>query len=527
MALRAIAPQFLGYASEGETVAPSGFAPVSGSVALPASTSKAIREGDVLLLYVSALLFDSLGGGGLELESDGWTFLAGELGHADRMSGAWWRRADGPEAIASFRFRPDGAARAAYGAALLAYRYGTVPAAAAFLGGGTTIPSVNAPAAPAVRVGFWSTIASDPEAPRAWTPPAGFTARANFAKGGPDGTYIVSVLAADEEVGAGATGTATATGTGTGLERNQVSVVMGPGLIEDAGGVKRASWGIAPRGHRRWTRGAHRGIDQGDGQARTPRRGAASVDTGVLPTEVADLGMWLDGLDPETLTLVDSRVSLWADKSTAGRDQAQTVAVLRPFYGEPIVGASGLNLAPNQYVWNASKDALLDGVPGFDIIASIRAPAPSAVGTRALFHFSTDAAPGSNPRVSLRQRATAPGRFELFARRTNVDAGATIANPLELDEGTPAIVAASVNHETQTARLIVNDEATDAADFLTAGVSGTNSYRMLVGCRLTGFGTFGDYYAGGLGELAVFRRALTDDERAAVIAGMKYRAGMT
>ena len=62
---------------------------------------------------------------------------------------------------------------------------------------------------------------------------------------------------------------------------------------------------------------------------------------GFLPTDIADLELWLDAADSGTVTLNGDDVSQWDDKSADGNDAVQGSASLQPLYD--IAAVNGLN----------------------------------------------------------------------------------------------------------------------------------------------------------------------------------------
>jgi len=82
------------------------------------------------------------------------------------------------------------------------------------------------------------------------------------------------------------------------------------------------------------------------------RRYAVSVPTGPWnPAQLgADLALWLDADDSDTITLNGSNVSQWDDKSTKGRNFTQPTASIQPAYL-----STGLGEKPSVYFDTATK----------------------------------------------------------------------------------------------------------------------------------------------------------------------------
>ena len=69
----------------------------------------------------------------------------------------------------------------------------------------------------------------------------------------------------------------------------------------------------------------------------------------------ADLALWLDAADADTITLNGSNVSQWDDKSGNGRNVSQAVAAQQPAYDavNKIITFDG----SNDYLFNATVGA--------------------------------------------------------------------------------------------------------------------------------------------------------------------------
>ena len=247
--------------------------------------------------------------------------------------------------------------------------------------------------------------------------------------------------------------------------------------------------------------------------------------SGFNPKSIANLGLWLDASDTSSLTLNGSTVSEWRDLSGNGRHAVQASAALQP--GATTRTQNGLRAlefdgsksmlvhAAAIGITNLAAAAIARNVPGVTIIAACAFDTNS--GTQFLFNANT------NTQASRCSIVMTAGNIVTGGRRLNADSFASVGYAHNSNAN---IISGVLDYANSDAFIYENGVLKNSStSFQTAGNS-EDGDSVSVEIGSTGNGTT-SRLDGFIGELLVFRRALTDDERLRVERYLGRKWGIT
>lgn len=217
-----------------------------------------------------------------------------------------------------------------------------------------------------------------------------------------------------------------------------------------------------------------------------------------VPTDIANLGLWLDASDAATITLDGSNnVSQWNDKSGNGRNLTQGVTTQRPSYTSGVVSFDGSddNLGIGSYNLTSATESSLFAVLRHRTVATSLGVAVA---------FGTNSSFGGQ---SLERGRTSGKRGYVVGRNTPSGNEQTLAGS---DITTLRIVQGNVYSGT-TLEGFVNNVSDGTASF--TGPLNSGSGFILGRYFATGFPANVDVC-----EVVHYNRALTSGERASLHA---------
>lgn len=241
----------------------------------------------------------------------------------------------------------------------------------------------------------------------------------------------------------------------------------------------------------------------------------------LIPRSINDLGVWLDAMDASSFTEVGGQVSEWRDKSGNARNFSQTTANNRPTLftsasnattsiPATINGRQGFFFdgANDQLAGNIASLSILSNAPGCTVfIASRWLGAVSNGGSvytiqsRASFSVFNTATGG------VYKNASRDGTSQVGLQN-----GGTIAT------GTNYLFRHTVDYEAGTQAVFTN--GTRAGGVGTPGGGTGFAVAAAAGSfRIGALNASSNFYPGIIGEVLVYRRALTANETEAVEKG--------
>jgi len=241
----------------------------------------------------------------------------------------------------------------------------------------------------------------------------------------------------------------------------------------------------------------------------------ASQSRGSLPSDIANLGLWLKA--DAGVTLVSGAVDAWADQSGNARDFTAPAAGNRPAYSGTLNGLPVLTFDGTTDYLNGNAQALTlcNALTGITIIAVVDYGATAIQRVIGISATSSSSA----GRVSMGTSAT---EYDLGARRLDADSFTTISggSPVLV----PVIQSSTVRFSLGTGMIRVNGASVVDTSLTTAGTSQAgDSLRAVIGVGtvLSGF------LNGSLAEVIVYQRALSTAERASVERYLSVKWGIS
>jgi hypothetical protein len=240
----------------------------------------------------------------------------------------------------------------------------------------------------------------------------------------------------------------------------------------------------------------------------------SAVAVSDTPMFVSDLGLWLKA--DAGVTLVGGAVDAWADQSGNGRNFSAPAEANRPAYSGTLNGLPVLTFdgSTDYLQGNAASLNLARNVPGLTAIAVFSHTVATAF---RLLSLSTTAS------TVVRYLAGGNGTgYILSGRRLDSDSAVLISGGTQK---TVPVVSTFIARYSEATAAIFEDGASQVdTPFLTAGsTSDTDSNRLAIGSALTLGSTL---IQGDIAELIVYRRAITQDERATVENYLRAKWGI-
>jgi hypothetical protein len=236
----------------------------------------------------------------------------------------------------------------------------------------------------------------------------------------------------------------------------------------------------------------------------SPRLLRPVARSGFNPTRLSGLGLWLDASADSSLTFNGSTVSEWRDLSGNGRDFSQETAGSQPTTST-LNGRRVLSAAGSQFMaGNAASLTLFRNIPGATLIA---AASFSTTNNTNLFFASVPTNAGVARAIMGRSTAFSNG-FGFGGRRADSDSfqGAGYS------AGTGNEVYASVaDYVGRT--IFVFAGGTQQASNTNFQATGNTSDTSSLGLGVFGTGIGGGLATATLGELLIYNRALSTEER--------------
>lgn len=222
------------------------------------------------------------------------------------------------------------------------------------------------------------------------------------------------------------------------------------------------------------------------------------------PADLSGLALWLDA---QTLTLLDGDpVTAWDDSSAT---TTLTPSSTRPIYRTTgVAGGPGVEFGSGAF-FQVSDTGIARNVAGFTVIAAVQANA-TAIANGAFFRAATPTS--SSSRVQAYRNGS---ELKIGGRRLDSNSFQLAAASGVVSTSAPQILSWIFDF-TNTYIFAYADGTLAASNttFQTAGnTSDTASQSVLVGSTLAGAGYQCDAI---IGELVVYKRALTETERAQV-----------
>jgi hypothetical protein len=251
--------------------------------------------------------------------------------------------------------------------------------------------------------------------------------------------------------------------------------------------------------------------------AMSPRLLRPRAAGGFTPKTISGLGLWLDATDTSSLTFNGSTVSEWRDLSGNGRHFAQATAASQP---------TGDNRTQNgRRVLNFDGgDVLLGNSAALGLARNIGALSvflvyaeDTVVGNRTIFHAAVSAST-SVARFSFIPTGTTS---RIAARRLDADAAA-ILGASSTANTIPRVFSVVLNYSSASGDIYFEGASVASSTTLTSAgnTSNTDGGSISVGAQ----GSAAEPMDGFMGEVIVYRRALTTDERQRVerYLGLKW-----
>lgn len=232
---------------------------------------------------------------------------------------------------------------------------------------------------------------------------------------------------------------------------------------------------------------------------------------GNIPTAIPDLGLWLKA--DAGITLVGGAVDAWADQSGNGRNFSAPGATNRPAYSGTLNGLPVLTFdgTTDYFLGNAASFSIAQNVTGLTVVAVVKYAAATQ---QRIVGISI----GTGVAGVRHQLGVTTTTYTLAGRRLDADSLQTVTG------GTPTTVpivhTGIVRYSAATAAIFVNGASQVDTAFQTAGnTSNTASLRFTLGCSLD----LNQFLNGDVGEILIYRRAITPTERAQIDSYLRHK----
>jgi hypothetical protein len=240
----------------------------------------------------------------------------------------------------------------------------------------------------------------------------------------------------------------------------------------------------------------------------------ASQSRGSLPSDIANLGLWLKA--DAGVTLVGGAVDAWADQSGNGRDFSAPAPTNRPAYSGTLNGLPVLTFdgSTDYLTGNAASFTLAQNVSGLTMIAVVK----YATGTiQRAFAISSGLANDAS-RAAFGVTAT---QWSFVARRLDAVAPAIISGGTSNENH--VIQSSVLRYSQATGAIFVNSASQVDTTLLSAGsTSNTSSLRAVVGVAIDLI----QFLNGDIAEVIIYQRALSAPERNSVERYLSVKWGI-
>jgi hypothetical protein len=240
----------------------------------------------------------------------------------------------------------------------------------------------------------------------------------------------------------------------------------------------------------------------------------ASQSRGSLPSDIANLGLWLKA--DAGITLVGGAVDGWADQSGNGRDFSAPAGTNRPAYtgtlnGLPVLTFDGTT---DYLTGDAESLTLGQAVTGLTMILVVKYAGATI---QRAFGLSTSAAV-DGVRALVGVSAT---QWQTGGRRLDADSVVLLSGGTA---STATVIQSSLlRYSVATGAVFVNGASQVDTTFQTAGNSQNGaSLRTIIGGGLN----LANFLQGDIAEIIVYQRALSDAERASVERYLSVKWGI-
>lgn len=259
------------------------------------------------------------------------------------------------------------------------------------------------------------------------------------------------------------------------------------------------------------------------------RRGGAftpPTPPAIVPTDLANLVLWLDAADATTITESSGAVSEWRDKSgnahhaTQATPDRQPTLVPAALNGKSVVRFDGSDMLS---LLSTSALDMARNVPGFTAIAVVSS---SDSATQRMFHINTPD-PSHQARFTIYKSSTG-GVGGCAVRRLDAHTSAAATSAATIG-ATHAILSGIADFAGGSVTVRVNgaDEGS-ASPTSTGNSSDTRSSQVRVGAVTSTSNPSGEaFLTGDIAELICYQRALTPTERGQVEAYLAEKWGIS
>ena len=226
---------------------------------------------------------------------------------------------------------------------------------------------------------------------------------------------------------------------------------------------------------------------------------------GFDPRKIANLGIWLDASDTASLTFNGSTVSEWRDKSGNARHFAQATAALQPNAVTNTINSKRSLTFTAGDMQSATGREIARNVAGITLFAVVR---KTNVNDGIVWYASRN---GSNSQFRCGFQVSS-GSWQAGGRRLDADSfdGVNYSATSRLG---PAVFANVYDYGNAKAFGYFNGSllATDDPFHAAGNTSDTDSDQVSIGANVSS-----SALGGSIGEIIVYRRALTATERVTV-----------
>jgi hypothetical protein len=238
----------------------------------------------------------------------------------------------------------------------------------------------------------------------------------------------------------------------------------------------------------------------------------ASQSRGSLPSDIANLGLWLKA--DAGVTLVGGAVDAWADQSGNGRDFSAPAGTNRPAYSGTLNGLPVLTFDGSTDYLSGDADSLTlaRNVSGLTVIALFK---DTSTTDCRVFGISTNTAAA---RFTMGGNGT---NWLLGTRRLDADGVNTVTGGTQ---GTEYTLLSALARYSVATRAIFEDgvSVVDTSGGTAGNTQDTSSQISTIGCGTA----LGNFLAGSVAEIIVYQRALSDAERQSVERYLSVKWGI-